>query len=410
MIFEAGLEASLRELALERIAEPKVQNTKPTSSIFHPASWFAAAAVITLMATLAFTHFSKPKIIATLVSSENAAWESALPTTPGSKLTTGSLTLTSGIATIRFSSGAEVVLEAPAKLVLETPMRAKLLAGSAIIDVPEPAIGFIIETPDGYAVDHGTQFAVSVSGETQQSDFEVLEGEISVHLPDTGEEVRLGDQESASIFQKTLKTFDGPLPERELELAPKPMVTKIKTRGRATSIVKNNERSKRLNPELLMIKNVGGGPQERRSLISFDISDVNFDSIQSVKLGMKMIPTGMGFATRLPVMNSFAIYGVTEPAQENWTLDSLWEDAPILEDAIHLDSISVRRSRQDKYLAFTGETFLDFLKADSDGIVSIIIVRETGQIDGSGPGLVHAFASDAHPEASGPVLRFYSVK
>ena len=122
---------------------------------------------------------------------------------------------------------------------------------------------------------------------------------------------------------------------------------------------------------------------------------------------MKMIPTGIGFATRLPVMNTFAIYGVTDPTQENWTLDCLWEDAPKLEDATFLDALTIRRSRQDKYCAFTGETFLDFLKADADGIVSIIIVRETSQIDGSGPGLVHAFASDAHPEAAGPLLRFY---
>lgn len=405
MIFEAGLDTSLRELALERISNPEVQNPKVISPVFRPIAWIATAAAIALMTTLIFSHFSKPEVIATLVSGENASWESALPTTPGSDLTAGTLNLTSGIATIRFKSGAEVMLEAPAQLVLETSMRGKLLAGSAIIEVPEPAIGFIIETPDGYAVDHGTQFAVSVNKETQRSDFEVLEGEISVHLPNNDKEVRLGDQESASISKSTLRSFDGPLPEREL--APRPRVTKVKTEGRATTILKDNNRSKLLNPELLMVRKTGNNLQTRRSLISFDISKVDFSNVKAVRLGMKMIPTGIGFASRLPVKNTFAIYGVTDPAQENWPLECLWQNAPKLEEAQLLDTIEVGRSRQDKYCVFTGKTLLDFLKADPDGIVSLIITRETGQIDGTGPGLVHAFATDAHPEASGPVLRFY---
>ena len=90
-----------------------------------------------------------------------------MPTTPGSALTAGYLKLTSGIATIQFKSGAKVVLEAPAHLVLETPMRGRLLAGSAVIDVPKTAIGFVMEAPGGYAVDLGTQFAVSVNAAEQ---------------------------------------------------------------------------------------------------------------------------------------------------------------------------------------------------------------------------------------------------
>ena len=157
LIFEAGTDAGLREIALERVAAPVSAERKIISPIFRPVAWIAAAAAVVLLATLTWTQLSRPAVIATLVSGEDASWESSLPTAPGSELVAGYLKLNTGIATIQFKSGAKVVLEAPAHLVLETPMRGRLLAGSAVIDVPKSAIGFIIDAPGGYAVDHGTQ-------------------------------------------------------------------------------------------------------------------------------------------------------------------------------------------------------------------------------------------------------------
>ena len=405
LISEASIDAGLREIALERVAEPEpaAQNQKIVKPALRPIMWAAAAAVVGLLLTIALSQLARPRIVATLVSGEDTAWESPLPTAPGSKLTAGYLKLTAGIATIRFRSGAEVMLEAPAHLVLVSPMRGKLLDGSAVIDVPESAIGFTVETPDGYAVDHGTQFAVSVDQAGGQSNFEVLDGEISVHLPTTGDEVRLETRESASISNRQLETYDGPLPERDVRQ--KPRIIKIRTGGRATSIIKNNQRARRLDPDLLMVKNVDGNSQERRSLIGFDVSGVDLNRVESAKLGLKMVSSGIGFATRLPVENRFAVYGVTDPLKEDWPLECLWEEAPTPEDGQLLGTFTVRRSRQDKYCTISGDALLDFIKGDANGAITFILVRETGQIDGDGPGLVHAFASDSHPESTGPVLR-----
>jgi hypothetical protein len=44
-----------------------------------------------------------------------------------------------------------------------------------------------------------------------------------------------------------------------------------------------------------------------------------------------------------------------------------------------------------------------FLKNDTNGIASFVIVRETSETDPSG--LVHAFASKEHPSARPPTLR-----
>lgn len=38
--------------------------------------------------------------------------------------------------------------------------------------------------------------------------------------------------------------------------------------------------------------------------------------------------------------------------------------------------------------------------------VTLILVRETTQVEGVGPGLAHLFASDSHPESVGPMLEF----
>ena len=124
-----ALEIDLREDAARLLgaAEP-MQNVK-AAQIAATSKWFATAVFMAVAATVlaavaVWPQFFGPRPIATLASSENAAWESSLPTMPGSELTPGSLKLISGIATIRFRSGAEVLMEAPANIELISPMRA----------------------------------------------------------------------------------------------------------------------------------------------------------------------------------------------------------------------------------------------------------------------------------------------
>src|SRR5690606_4285588 len=86
-------------------------------------------------------------IIAEITDSSGATWaECMLPTADGSQLSAGRLKIDRGLATIRFKSGAEVTLESPAELQLETAMRGTLLAGIAVVDVPDSAHGFTIAT------------------------------------------------------------------------------------------------------------------------------------------------------------------------------------------------------------------------------------------------------------------------
>ena len=97
----------------------------------------------------------------------------------GMRLGAGMLELDHGLAEITFDSGAELTLEGPARLQLDSDNMANLAAGRASAHVPEPARGFVIHTPSSYIRDLGTAFAVDVRDD-HQTDLHVLEGEVEV--------------------------------------------------------------------------------------------------------------------------------------------------------------------------------------------------------------------------------------
>lgn len=377
-------------------------SSHPVSRSYVTPLTLAAVAAMVFLAFI-FRPTSDLDPVATIVSSENAAWESSLPTTQGSKLVPGVLELKSGIATIRFASSAEVTLEAPAQFEVVSEMRGKLIEGVAVIDVPEKAVGFVIESPDGYAVDYGTRFAVHVNRESQRSDFQLIEGEIAVHHSETGEEVRLTSPNRAVTVQpNSLTRIDL---EQSLEVERLPVdVLRIGTDGRATSVLPNNKRRKFLDPEVLSVKTTENGKWDYRSFFSFDLSEVDAASIAAARLRLNLVPSKRGFASRLPVVNRFGIYGLTNTEKSSWEIESRWEDAPSPADCVLLGTFEVLRSEQRGTFGIANEAFVDFLKAHGKEPVTLLLIRETSQIEGDVPGLTHQFASDSHPEAVGPLL------
>lgn len=407
-VLGAATDAGLREVALERAAEPvQTQPQAKPARWYRGVVWLSVAASFVVVLTFGPSFF-RQNTIATLASSENAAWESSLPTIPGSKLAPGSLKLKSGVATIRFDSGAEVVLEATAELQLMTPMKGKLVTGAAVIDVPDLAIGFVIETPDGYAIDYGTRFAVRVDQQERQSNFEVIEGEIAVHHPQTGENVRLtGQGKSATVSNRSLvvtdveRQEDAELPENAISRSAN--VIRIGTNGRTGSVIRNNK-MKRLHRDVLSVKTTELANWDQRSFFAFDLAGVDLRQVEAVLLRLNLVPSIRGFASRLPKINRFGVYGLTNPAKADWKIESRWEEAPAPEDGVLLGTFEVPRSRQRGSFSIQNAELLSFLKEHQNGSVTLILVRETTQIEGVGPGPAHMFASDSHPESVGPML------
>jgi ferric-dicitrate binding protein FerR (iron transport regulator) len=97
----------------------------------------------------------------------------------GLRLSEGIVELDRGLAEITFDTGAELTLEGPARLELESENQSRLDAGRASARVPEHARGFVVLTPSSYIRDLGTAFAVEVR-DGRETDLHVLEGEVEV--------------------------------------------------------------------------------------------------------------------------------------------------------------------------------------------------------------------------------------
>lgn len=395
------LELSSQHAYLQMLGDSLTVEELHASRAARPFSIRAlAAAAAIVFGCFLWLRNSQPTTVATLVSNEDAAWESSLPTAPGSKLQPGLLELKAGVATIRFHSGAQVVLEAPAKLELRTAMRGKLFFGAAVIDVPEPATGFIMDTPSGYAVDHGTQFAVKVSPEQTEASFTVISGEISVHHPLTGKELRLREDQISTITEEGLQLKEDP--QTPAQARRKRNSKRIRSGGVATSIIRNDMKHL-VHPDMLMAKaQKKGRDYDRRSLFSFNVDQEDLEKAKYARLRFYVVHSGHGYAAHLPKVNRFAVYGVTNELAEDFPLDCNWDQAPPIETAMKVGAFEIPRSKLKGVVWFRSDALLDFVKQDTTGRVTFILVRETYEIDRHG--LVHAFANDSHPEGAGPVL------
>ncbi|MEO1498792.1 MAG: FecR domain-containing protein [Planctomycetota bacterium] len=92
------------------------------------------------------------------------------------------MVLRAGILEVEFRQGAVVVLEGPAHLVADDANAASLLQGRLAAVAPPWATGFRVDTPGVDVVDHGTEFAVNVSGAGADARVNVVvtEGEVEV--------------------------------------------------------------------------------------------------------------------------------------------------------------------------------------------------------------------------------------
>ncbi|MEM9368562.1 MAG: hypothetical protein AAGD07_21415 [Planctomycetota bacterium] len=56
-------------------------------------------------------------------------------------------------------------------------------------------------------------------------------------------------------------------------------------------------------------------------------------------------------------------------------------------------------------MSVSGDRLRDFLVSDTNGIITLVVVRETQERPWDGGGLVHAFSSKEHPSEYPPTLR-----
>jgi Concanavalin A-like lectin/glucanases superfamily/FecR protein len=147
-----------------------------------PAGWWPAAALAAILILLAFNLGQRGKSshdtpyrefvettgtapgaqgVATILRAVDVKW-SGKERLAGNVLNPGWLKFDSGWLEVQFHRGARVVVEGPAEFELITDMQARCLLGKVRAEVPPPAIGFEVLSPNVRVVDRGTAFGLEV--------------------------------------------------------------------------------------------------------------------------------------------------------------------------------------------------------------------------------------------------------
>ncbi|MCH2209298.1 MAG: FecR family protein [Lentisphaerales bacterium] len=368
-----------------------------------PLVWIAAVAAMFLIIP-AYLIFSQPVKIAKITSSEYAGWESSQSTLSGAELEAGTLDLKTGVATLAFKSGADLTLEAPAKVELISAMEVKLISGTISMYVRESAKGFKVNTPNGYAIDHGTRFSVSIAEDNKSAEFKVQEGEISLHH-DSGEVKHLTDKEASKMAPESLVDLE----DSQLEgfLIKEQSSHILTSSGNENSIVFNNQES-RLNKNFLMVKtNRKSKSVDRRAFFAFKVGEMDLRNIETASLNLNSVPTGLGEVVNMPTESVFQLYGIPDGEDEQWKRDGFmkWADAPKIENALPLASFTIARAKLRTTIRLESPELLNLIKSNQSSEVGFILVCTT-----KGDTLVHGFASSLNPEASGPRLELIMKK
>jgi hypothetical protein len=163
---------------------------------------------------------------------------------------------------------------------------------------------------------------------------------------------------------------------------------------------------------LLLVKNSPETHYLRKAFLRFDLSALRARAVADAALTLNFEASGFGYATLSPEC-SFAVYGVTDDAQNDWSAANLnWENAP----AFSSDGGSVDTTRAVKLGAFTMPAgvvsgaytvntpeLAAFLSRDGTRRATLIVVRETAV--GKTNAAVHGFAGNRHPTLAPPTLR-----
>jgi ferric-dicitrate binding protein FerR (iron transport regulator) len=385
---------------------------------FRHAAVLAAACATVACGVFFFGKRSASTTVATLVQAENCKWGgSELPTALHSKLGAGTLWLVEGMATIAFESGAVVTLEAPTKLQIRDAMHCRLLEGAVTAAVPEPAHGFTIEAPDLKVIDLGTRFGLTASA-VGNSQVRVFEGEVDVAgLPD-GKMKRLTQGKGLHVNSGTTPAGQETVQGQQVQEADG--WVSIPTsfgRGKDAYSRRGDAGGSLGRQPLVIVKHTelwDGRKNERRAVLTFDVSQISKADLIEAEFVLTPVHTGFGFSSLVPD-SCFAVYGITDESLDAWSeLEMRWdstpgcnEEGPVASQTRRLAEFWIPRGGGMSSITVRGSAFAEFIRADSNGLVSFLIIRETGETDPNG--LAHGFASKEHPSARPPTLRLKST-
>lgn len=384
------------------------------------AGWAVAACLLVGLGLSLYARTAKPQEFARLVDAHGCKWESgSLATEPGARLGAGRLRLAEGVARVVFDNGAELRLEGPAELELQSGDRCTLHAGRLVARCPESAHGFFVETPSASLKDLGTEFGVSVVG--GKADVQVFEGRVDathratgrVEQLLTGRGMRFTAESASDIDSKA----EGPRPAEQAPiLLPGQRLATITTaagKGK-DGYVAGKPNLPHSSDVLLLVKSSAPKSSEyfRKGYVGFDLAALGRGRVVGAQLSFTQAPTGMGFASEVPD-STFTVYGLTDDSLDGWSEDGLrWETAPAnapggsaVDPAktVKVGEFRMPQGVQTGVWSVGGAALTDFLNTRTNGFATLILVRDT---PGSGRNdYVHGFAGKNHPTLPPPTLK-----
>ena len=366
-------------------------------------------------------------VVAELTQTVGCRWQgSLLPTLSGSKLESGTLRLTAGLATIVFRSGAEIVLEGPAEIELISPMRCFLRKGKLVAKVPPEAKEFTVVTEHADLIDQGTEFGVSVSSSGALG-MSVFDGLVEVRHRRSGvlKEFQAGETSvigADGAMIDVADQFEGwgpdPAPNSWSDEGQIITVSTAFGQGRDGYIQSGNPAT--INPEvlnhnsetLLLLKNGISEGHTRKAYLGFDLSPLKGFQVVDAVLNLTTESSGFGYAT--PATDAvFAVYGLTEETLDEWSVSGLgWNTAPAnlpggaevdLSRAVMIGEFTLLQGDVSASCEVRGRRLIEFLNQDTNNLATFIIVRVTEET--AIWSVVHAFAGKNHLTSAAPTLR-----
>jgi len=403
--------------------------TAPATPVNRPWRYIAtaaAAACITLLGGWFLMDHAKPTV-ATLTQAKQCQWAgSSLPTVQGARLSPGTLELIEGLATLRFDSGAEIIMEAPATVEVLDAMNCRLKRGTVVADVPPSAHGFSIDTTQAKVVDWGTRFGLS-TGDNGNYMVQVLEGRVDVNQKATAEVKQLhkGQTDDHGWFKSRLN------PETTADAEPNrwqpnmimdggggwQIISTAFGHGKDSYIQSSSKPARDFGSDpFFRVKYSSIQPDlNRKGYLAFDLSKFAGRKFEDAELVLTIEPSDLGFASMVPD-STFAVYGLTDESEDSWEENGLtWQHAPahdpnqpekhlpVAAKVKLLGRFDIPQGANRGTRTLRGEALRDFLNTDTNGIATFILCRETDET-GRG-GLVHAFATKESSGKTPPLLR-----
>ena len=398
---------------------------------------FSIAAVL-LLSFLVFFLSSRPAVFspseaerpfASISKTTNCLWgNSTVATRPGARIGQGILRLEEGVALIHFDCGVSVSLEGSCMFELRGEKKAVLHHGRLVVTVESSeGIGFLIDTPNATIQDFGTKFGIN-SPKDRPTSVYVIDGNVEVRSKKTTEFIALQKGESVVMG------LPDDVGDEQTAVADHSSISVLQIgtatgRGKEQWVVQNSHTLHKAEigfPEAdtrsyMLVKTSipRDYVSDRKAIFSIDIGQLNEQDkarLYEVSLRLSYGPTGLGYTSNVPD-SDFTLYGLLDESQDEWDPAVIdWDTFPGNRPRHELDKniwkslgrFTVAQGSQQGVVAIEGKQLLDFIRRDSNGVVTFAIARDT--LAEEICGYTHGFANKFHNKLMPPSLKLVMKK